>query len=278
MKKKIKTQEEIFKENGYIIIKDLISKNLIKKIQKIILKRSKNYLKSTKNFKNFYDKSLHNGLINLKKNNPSRFGSFYDSLQKSLELYSIIFDKKLLLKISNLSKLKINNMSFNGENIRMDIPNDKLHSLDWHQDRSYYMQNHDGNKGLVCWIPLMNIKKNLGPLQICSKSHLDGFINNFKSSRKNNSSTQKKVEINKKYKIINCTVKEGDALFLSKNTIHASGRNKSNLIRFSLQVRIHDLMDENYLSFRYRIIYNESDIKEMKKKGLNTSNIEKFSP
>ena len=27
-----------------------------------------------------------------------------------------------------------------------------------------------------------------------------------------------------------------------------------------------------------KIIYNESDIKEMKKKGLNTSNIDKFSP
>ena len=169
-------------------------------------------------------------------------------------------------------------MSFNGENIRMDMPNDRLHSLSWHQDRSYYMQNYDGNKGLVCWIPLMNIKKSLGPLQICSRSHIDGFINNFKSYRKNNSSTQKKIEINKKYKIINSTVKEGDALFLSKNTIHASGKNISNLIRFSLQVRIHDLMDENYLSFRYKIIYNESDIKEMKKKGLNTSNIDKFSP
>ena len=67
MKKKTNTQEKSFKENGYITIKNIINKNIIKKIQKIIIKKSKNYLKPSKNFKSFYDKSLHQGLIDLKK-------------------------------------------------------------------------------------------------------------------------------------------------------------------------------------------------------------------
>lgn len=272
-----KNQKDNFKENGYLVIKKIIDKKLIKRIQKTILKRSSNYLKPTKKFKNFYDKSFHSSLIKLKKKNPSRFGSFYDSLQKSLELYSIILNKRLLSEVSNLTKLPINDLSFNGENIRMDLPYDKLHRIDWHQDRSYYYQNRDGNKGLVCWIPLMNIKKDIGPLNICSKSHLDGFVRNYKKTRKKNSSTQRKISINKKYKIINKTVNEGDALFISKNTIHSSGKNTSNLIRFSLQVRIHDLMDKDYLSFRYRIIYNKSDIDQMKAKGISVSDIEEYS-
>lgn len=269
--------QEKFNENGYLVIKKLLNKNKIKQIQKTIINRSKNYLNSTKNFKNFYDKSFHAGLIDLKKKNPSRFGSFYDSLQKCLELYSIILDEKLLLNISKLSKLQHENISFNGENIRMDLPHDKLHYVDWHQDRSYYFQNRDGNKGLVCWIPLMNIKKNLGPLKICEKSHSDGFITKYKKSRKKNSSTQRKIIMKKKYKIINNEVEEGDVLFLSKNTIHASGENISNLLRFSLQVRIHDLMDKDYLSFRHKIIYNQNDMEIMKNKGINISDIEKIS-
>ena len=47
---------------------------------------------------------------------------------------------------------------------------------------------------------------------------------------------------------------------MNKNTIHSSGKNISDMIRFSLQVRVHDLMDPDYLSFRYRIIYNQTDI------------------
>ena len=276
-KKFSQKQEKSFIEDGYLVVKNLISKNQIKKIQKTIINRSKNYLDTSKIFKNFYDKSFHAGLISLKRNKPERFGSFYDSLQKSLELYSIILNKKILSKVSKLSKLELGNLSFNGENIRMDLPHDKLHHVDWHQDRSYYFQNRDGNKGLVCWIPLMNMKKNLGPLKICKKSHIDGFVGNYKKSRKKNSSTQRKITINKKYKIINKPVEEGDVLFLSKNTIHASGNNISNFLRFSLQVRIHDLMDQNYLSFRHKIVYNESDIKIMKAKGINISDIEKIS-
>ena len=276
-KKFSQTHEKGFRNNGYLVVKNLITKNQIKKIQKTIINRSKNYFDTPRIFKNFYDKSFHANLISLKKNKPERFGSFYDSLQKSLELYSIILNKKLLSKISKLSKLKLGNLSFNGENIRMDLPHDKLHYVDWHQDRSYYFQNRDGKKGLVCWIPLMNMKKNLGPLKICEKSHCDGFITKYKKSRKKNSSTQRKIIINKKYKIINKAVEEGDVLFLSKNTIHASGNNISKLLRFSLQVRIHDLMDKNYLSFRHKIVYNESDIKVMKSKGINISDIEKIS-
>jgi hypothetical protein len=36
-------------------------------------------------------------------------------------------------------------------------------------------------------------------------------------------------------------------------------------------------MDIDYLSFRHKIIYNESDIKIMKNKGINISDIEKIS-
>ena len=272
-----KDHQKFFKDNGFLIIKNFFKKNLIKNIQKTILEKSHNYIGLEKEFKNFYDKSFHKSLINLKKQNPERFGSLYDSVQKSLSLYSLILDKKLISKISILSRLSANNISFNGENIRMDLPYDKFHNVDWHQDRAYYFQNREGEKGLVCWIPLINIKKNLGPLRVCAKSHKDGFIRDYKKYRKKNSSTQRKIKINKKYKVLNSVVNEGDILFISKNTIHASGKNTSHYIRFSLQVRIHDLMDQNYLSFRNRIIYNQSDIKKMKKKGINISDIENYS-
>ena len=273
-----KSKLRFYNKNGFVIIKNLLSKTNIKKLQKTILNRSKNYFNNKKNFLSIYDKKFHLNLINLKKNNPKKFGSLYDSIQRSLQLYSIICETNLTKYICKLSKLKKENISFNGENIRMDLPNDKLHHLDWHQDRSYYFQNRDGNKGLVCWIPLLDLKKKNGPLQVCVASHKDGFVSKYKKFRKGKKySYQRKVKTNNKYRVFSQSLKEGDVIFMNKNTIHSSGKNISDMIRFSLQVRVHDLMDPDYLSFRYRIIYNQTDINSMIKKGLNIDDLEKFS-
>ncbi len=274
----LKSKQNFYDKNGFVLIKNLLSKSNIKKIQKTILSRSKLYVNLGKNYKSFYDKNFHSELIKLKKRNPKKFGSLYDSIQKSFQLYSIILEKKLTNYVCQLSKLKKENLSFNGENIRIDIPNDRLHHLDWHQDRSYYFQNRDGDRGLVCWIPLINLKKKNGPLRICIASQKDGFVEDYKKFRKTKKySFQRKIELKKKYKIFSQTLNEGDVIFMNKNTIHASGINTSQFIRFSLQVRVHDLMDPDYLSFRYKIVYNQNDINLLKKKGLNTKDIEKIA-
>ena len=272
-------KRNFFEENGFIILKNIISKKKINQIQKAIISRSKIYLNKKTNIKSFNDKNFHKDLIKLKKKDPKKFGSFYDSVQKSLVLYSILTDNKLISEVCFVSKLKKENISINGENIRMDMPHDKLHKLDWHQDRSYYFQNRDGNKGLVIWIPLINITNKIGPMKACEKSHKLDFISNYqKKISSRNSSTQRSVDFDKKnFKIINLNVNCGDVILMSKNTIHASGANISNLIRFSLQIRAHDLMDPDYLSFRYKIYYNLNDIKQMKKKGIDVSDVEVFS-
>ncbi len=273
-----KSKQNFYNQNGFVLVKKLLSKSSIKKIQKTILNRSRFYIKNGKKYKSIYDKNFHSNLIKLKKKEPKKFGSLYDSIQKSLQLYSIILEKKLTEHLKSLTKLSQENMSFNGENIRMDLPNDKLHHLEWHQDRSYYFQNRDGNKGLVLWIPLINLKKNIGPLRVCVSSHKDGFLDNYKKFRKNSKhSFQRKIYLKKKYKVFSESLQEGDVIFMNKNTIHASGVNKSDFIRFSLQVRVHDLMDPNYLSFRHKIIYNQDDIKSLKKRGFNTKDIEKIA-
>ena len=273
-----KSKQESYNKNGFVLVKNLLSKSNIKKIQKTILNRSKSYLENKKKFNSIYDKGFHLELIKLKKTEPKKFGSFYDSIQKSLQLYSIICEDKLIKYICKLTSLNEENISFNGENIRMDLPKDKLHHLEWHQDRSYYFQNRDGNKGLVCWIPLIDLSMKSGPLQVCLGSHKDGFVSNYKKIRKNKKhSFQRKVNPKNKYKILSQPLKEGDVLFMNKNTIHASGKNTSDLIRFSLQVRVHDLMDPDYLSFRYKLIYNQNDIESIIKKGLNYDDLEKVS-
>ena len=102
----------------------------------------------------------------------------------------------------------------------MDLPNDKLHHLDWHQDRSYYFQNRDGNKD--CMLDtFVRFKKKMGLYKFVA-SHKDGFVSKYKSLEK------VKIFYQRKVKLINIeyfqSLKEGDVIFMNKNTIHSSGK------------------------------------------------------
>jgi ectoine hydroxylase-related dioxygenase (phytanoyl-CoA dioxygenase family) len=268
-----------FNQNGYLVIKNIINKNVIDQIQESIYLRASNYIPKLKKIydKNFYKKDFHKALLEFRLKNPSGFGSFYDSMQKNILIYKILCTPALIKIVSKIMKKDLKQISFNGENIRMDAPYDKKNSLGWHQDRAYYFQNRDGNKGLVCWLPLIDISAKIGPLKVCSKSHELGLIlTKKKKFNKKGYSDQFEIKSSlvKNYKIISPLIRTTDVLLINKNTIHASGKNISDLFRFSMQARFHDLSDQDYLSFNYKLNYNSYDINRMKNKNIDVSDIQ----
>ena len=62
-----KSKQNSYSENVFLIVKNLLKKSSIKKIQKTILNRSKFYIKNSENYKSFYDKEFHLNLIKIIK-------------------------------------------------------------------------------------------------------------------------------------------------------------------------------------------------------------------
>ena len=85
-----------FKNEGYVHLKKIIDNRKIKSIQKTIISRANLYFKN--NYTNFYDVKFHKKLIEFKKKDKKNFGSFYDSIQKSFQIYDIFLDKNLKKK------------------------------------------------------------------------------------------------------------------------------------------------------------------------------------
>ena len=266
-----------FDKDGFVKINNVIKKEDILRLQKTICYTFQKY-KSFKIKKKLFDNAnFHEALITLRKDNPDSFGSFYDTIQSSINLYNIVANKRLINIVSKISGLSKENLSFNGENVRMDGPYDKKNSLGWHQDRAYYFQNRDGDKGLVCWIPLSKIFNELGPLEICKSSAKDGFIKVIrKKYKKKGYSPQFKINerMVKKYRKIRVLADLGDILLINKNTIHKSGKNTSKKFRFSLQIRFHDMSDKNYLPHKNTMIYNKYEINRMGNNGIDISDIQ----
>jgi len=128
---------------------------------------------------------------------------------------------------------------------RVDFPNDKKYSyFDSHQDFPY---NKHSLNSIVVWIPLQNSGLKEGCLEVAPKTHKLRKIFKMKKNTK-------LIDKSFNFKFYKTKVKLGEALIFSEFLVHKSGRNVSNKIRFSVQLRLTDLMSREYMKRNYPVI------------------------
>ena len=252
---KISNSNKIFfKQEGYLVLKNFFEPKKITDLNNIIFE---NFKFSQK--KNIQRKDFDNHLLQLRKKNKKKFGSFFDSLQTIGFGYSILINKKILRFVSKLLNTKLNCLTFTDMSLRLDPPLDERNSLGWHQDSSYFRQNLSGKNGIVIWIPLHNLDSDLGPLELLRNSNKLGSLNIKKKNSKSKLHSSKR-NIDPKYlkkfkKIISKELKKGDALLTNLDLIHRSGRNISNKFRMSLIGRYHKLLSKDFNSGLNKYMY-----------------------
>lgn len=261
----------IFLSDGYVIVKKILSKddiNLVKNFSVDILSDFSKYTKMPSlNHKYWNYPKFTKNLMKFRKDYRELFSMFYDTVQSNIFLKRICSKKNIVKNISKILDISENKISHSNAILRMDGPDDLRNIYDWHQERSYYPMNEDGN-GIVVWIPLVNIQKKIGPLEAAIGSHKQGFLEP-NILKKNGFSTQKKVPSKyiKKYKnkLISIKLDAGDAIFMHMNTFHRSGKNSSNLFRLSIVSRYHDVSKKDFRPF--------ADLGNYKYHNLNFSQI-----
>lgn len=98
---------------------------------------------------------------------------------------------------------------------------------------------------MVVWIPLVDINKELGALEVIPGSHLRGLLDSKKHEwyRELND-----VDSNE---FVSITVEKGDALFFSAFLIHQSGNNITDSSRWSCHFRYNDMNEKTYIEHNY---------------------------
>ena len=183
-------------------------------------------------------------LIKLEKSKYRKaFVAVFDLIHLDPEIYGLASKKKL---IQMYKKLGIKYPHYGTRPItRVDLPQDVKHSFfDAHQDFPY--NNHSKNS-MVVWIPFMNTSYKEGCLEVSPKSHTLKKV----FEQKKNSKLIKNIS---KFKFTKIKVKLGEALIFSEFLVHRSGINRSNKIRFSLQLRVTDLLRKEYMKRYYPVV------------------------
>lgn len=259
MSKTIDLREKMIND-GYFIAENIISEKKINAVLETIFKIYYKYNPSTKlpELQEPWNTSMfHDEMIKFRQSDPRVYSVLYDSAQSSTSLIQLVSDEQIVSYAASLLGTKTTELSITEGMVRMDTPGDKKNIAGWHQEISYVRNN-----GLVVWIPLSDITTELGPLQVCPKSHHEGELkvvkeNNLPSDVSTVSIDEIKSETIEKYPIKQVEIKKGDALFFDMKLFHRSGLNTSNRIRFSCQTRFANITAKDFVPFRETKSYNK---------------------
>ncbi|MEO6738849.1 MAG: phytanoyl-CoA dioxygenase family protein [Chthoniobacteraceae bacterium] len=105
----------------------------------------------------------------------------------------------------------------------------------WHQDYGYWYQNGVLTPNLCSVsIAVDAATKANGCMQVLKGSHHMGRVEHVLSGEQAGADMERVNEAKKRYDLVYCIMKPGDALFFHSNTLHASARNDSDKPRWSM--------------------------------------------
>lgn len=129
-------------------------------------------------------------------------------------------------------------------NIRMDLPGEDRHLFQWHQDITY---NLGSVNGLTYWIPLSRTDAHHGGIEVIPGSHKRGLwpCKVVNSDRKVGLLSTRDIVITEEPQSPAETIETdfGDLVVFSQLLMHKSLSNRSNTIRWTIQIRHCDFME-----------------------------------
>jgi Phytanoyl-CoA dioxygenase (PhyH) len=151
-----------------------------------------------------------------------------------LSIHQINVNPKLVRLSKRLMETNtlMNHMSYD---LRVDRPYDDESLFPWHQD---YPVIQDSEDALVYWLPLRDVGLQEGCLTIAPQSHKLGVLPQYWHSEQGEvSATIPNRELLSQFTCMRVPVRAGDVLVFNTLLLHASGVNRSDRIRWTLQVR-----------------------------------------
>ncbi|MFC5740291.1 phytanoyl-CoA dioxygenase family protein [Dyella tabacisoli] len=189
----------------------------------------------------FSAKQFDEGYQSLIAHDRAYGGEVYDAVKQIPAFIRLLADPRHEMLFQLLRPHSIPGVAAGGYGIRIDNPSEDRFRAEWHQDYPAQLRSLDG---LVFWSPLVQITAELGPVQFCRGSHADGAVpvltkGKHGSDRHGAYALHLKDEASllDRYEKLAPLTSPGDLIVVDFLTLHASGFNRSNRSRWSLQFR-----------------------------------------
>lgn len=259
----MKTQIENYKKNGYLHLKGFLNKEQVENIlidaKNIFLRQfnQKGYTKE-RDIKKIINSDFNQYLFRLFQEDLECLSNCGKQAQHLISLHRLSLDnniieqlKKFDLKFPAISTRPV--LYFNHPKL---AKKKVFYKVDAHQD---WRSMQGSLNSIIIWVPLMDIDKELGALELLPGSHLQGlrtdhFENGFGMVSLNESEVSKMTPV---------VVKVGDVLLFSSLLIHQSGENITDMPRWSCHFRYNDLDEPTFIQRKYAHPYIYKPIDEL---------------
>ena len=126
-------------------------------------------------------------------------------------------------------------------NIRSKTPRTTLMTVPWHQDTAYLKAGAERTEQPVAWIPLTDVTRHNGALQMIRGGHKAGAAIRHRLQRKVGDSRSSFLYIDEADlptgDVVTCEVEFGSVIFLNQLIPHRSLENHSDAVRWSVDFR-----------------------------------------
>ncbi len=257
-----------YKKNGFVVVKNFFSKQVVSKV----LEDAKNvFMNQFINKKYITDK--HDSILTEEEFNERLYRLFKEDskslmncgkqVQHLISLHRLSLDHKienLLLKAGlrfpNISTRPV--LYFNHHRLAQKKI---FYKVDPHQD---WRSMQGSLNSVVIWVPLINVSRELGALEVIPGSHLDGLRTNHMDNGFG------MVSLSETERFLSVELEQGDILLFSSFIIHQSGENVTDRPRWSCHFRYNDLSEPTFIGRNYPHPYVYKPQEELITQGFPT--------
>lgn len=220
------------KKHGFLLVKNAFDVSHVMEDVKKIFMACRPYCE-----KNFDDlaKSLYaedfEGFLGCA--NSAQYLPSLMSISSSTRMMEILKSIEIEMPVVNTRPL----LSFSSEKT---AKNENYWKVPAHQD---WPSMQGSMNSVTCWVALVDVSEDMGPLQVSPGSHLQGRLEHLDEG----------VPFLKEYQgeFVSFPMSAGDMLIFNAFTVHRSGLNSSEKIRISAHFRYDDCMEPSFIKRKY---------------------------
>ena len=233
------TQSEVdsYRDQGYLVLREGLKPEDLASVRALIMmlvdKHARKLHRAGKISSLYEDESFERRLAVI--NEEAELGMRLTDLThafNSPELFDLIRHPVILDSVESLLGPEV---AWMGSYVtRPKLPQNKPTTFPWHQDSQYYGAPTQHLHVVSVWIPLVDVDEHNGCLYVMPGSHTWGLL---KGERGADMNIRTFEDVEKRGEPVVLPMRQGDILFFSNLTFHASKLNTTDKVRWSVDLR-----------------------------------------
>ena len=230
-------QLAFFAEEGYLVVKDLFTDRdldpVIAEITEAIDRLSREFIRAGELSRSYAELDFGHRLAAINSETPNLASRLWNVGTVLPSFFELMRTPRLLDAVEQICGPEI--IASSVYRLRPKVPGHKQSAVPWHQDSGYFEAYCDDAMVLTVWLPLVDATEENGCLWVLPRQHKGKVLLHQRPAG------QPYLEIPSEAlpagQAICCPVPKGGALLLSNRTPHASFDNRTDRVRWSMDLR-----------------------------------------